>query len=86
MNFEIGCVVQAGDECARCGKPWLHPDWRFWQSYPVALIKPHDDDPREVWCDSCVRQTSPRTWELLKAEREHFYRDAPPDAIRPPDS
>jgi hypothetical protein len=32
-------------------------------------------------CDACVRQTSPRTWELLKVDRERFSADAPPDAV-----
>jgi hypothetical protein len=50
---------------------------------PVACIKPHDDDLVEVWCDTCVRETSPRTWEPLKADRDRFYADAPPDAVRP---
>jgi hypothetical protein len=55
-------------------------------SYPVAYIKPDSEDLAEVWCDSCVRQASPHTWELLKADRERFYADAPPDVIRlPPD-
>jgi hypothetical protein len=46
----------------------------------VAFIKPHGDDPPEVWCDSWVRQASPSTWHLLTADRERFYADAPPDA------
>jgi hypothetical protein len=84
VNFKIGCVALAREECARCGQPWLHPEWTLMHSYPVAYIKPHEDDLAEVWCDKCVQHTSPGTWELVKADRERFYADAPPDVLRPP--
>ena len=54
MNFHIDCVAYARNECARCGDPWLHPEWGFLQSHPVAFIQTHLDDMREVWCDRCV--------------------------------
>lgn len=77
MNFQIRSVRLARDECARCGRPWRLPEWdrdpvTAWTSPPVACIKA-DEDFAEVWCDDCVRVTSPKTMAAVEVDRLRFF-------------
>ena len=74
MNFQFRSVALARDECARCGKPWLHPEWELWHSYPVAVIElDNGRDLPDVWCHSCVAEVDPAAFNELLADRPRFF-------------